>query len=260
MSARWDCRRQPGEMVHFPQASWERGLAHGAVSSGQGPVGSGALAWGWRSSASTGVGLNPPSSAGPHSQKEEAERATHTWKLLQTVSTGACNLPVKAKPLWFGSIPLAKMSQRRPERLNHLRGDTAGLEQGCGLVLAEGSPCSTPRGLGEPSWLSRQGREVWLSQDTQPWEQGEQGRPQRGKGVGVCGWGPGAITWRGVARCLLQFHSDSTGAGAAGREGKMEGRPWTHPLSSASPGHACQPQALSRESSHAPALQADSSF
>lgn len=68
-------------------------------------------------------GAGPPSSARPHSQKEAAERATHTWKLLQTVSTGACNLPVKAKPLWFGSIcPLAKMGQRRPERLNHLRG------------------------------------------------------------------------------------------------------------------------------------------
>ena len=112
-------------MGHFPQASWERGMARRAVSSDRGPVGSGAPAWGWRGSANTGVGLDPPSSARPHPQKEAEERTALTWKLLLSASTGACNLPVKAKPLWPGSIcPIAKMSQRRPERANHLKQET----------------------------------------------------------------------------------------------------------------------------------------
>ena len=111
-------RRQPGDTARFPRAPWGRGLAQGAVSSGWGLWAVG-LWHGDGGALPTRVGLDPPSPAGPRSQKEAAERATHTWKLLQTVSTGACNLPVEAKPLWF---PLAKMGQRRPERLSHLRG------------------------------------------------------------------------------------------------------------------------------------------
>lgn len=100
-------------------------MARGAVSSGHGSVGSGALAWGWWGSANTGVRLDPPSSARLHSQKEAEERTALTWKLLLPASTGACNFPVKAKPLWSGSIcPLAKMSQWRPERANHLKQGT----------------------------------------------------------------------------------------------------------------------------------------
>lgn len=159
MSARGDFRRQAGEMGHFPQASWERGMARGAVSSGRGPVGSGAPAWGWRGSANTGVGLDPPSSARPHPQKEAEERTALTWKLLLSASTGACNLPVKAKPLWPGLIcPLAKMSQWRPERANHLKQETCtgtGVWPRPGRLLILLRPGDSGNHLGR---LAREGR------------------------------------------------------------------------------------------------------
>ena len=115
-----------------------------------------------------------------------------------------------------------------------------------------------PRGLGQPPWPSRQGGEVWLSWDTQPWEQGEQGRPQKGKGIGVGGRGLGAIMWgdgEAFTKAPRWFHW--CGSGCTWED---DGRQTTQQSSAASPGRACQPRASSRESSHAPALQADSSF
>ena len=176
-------------MGHFPQASWERGVAGGAVSSGHRPVGSGALAWGWQGSANAGVGLDPPSSAGPHSQKEAEERAALTWKLLLPGSTGACNLPVKAKPLWSGSIcPLAKMSQRRPERVSHLKQGTGlhwnGVWPRPGRQLILLHPGDSGSHLGSHGTLSRGNK-------------GSRVNPKEGRELELVDGDLGAITWRG---------------------------------------------------------------
>ena len=97
-----------------------------------------------------------------------------------------------------------------------------------------------------------------MSQDTQPWEQGEQGRPKEGRELESVGGDPGHHV-EGVARCSLQFHSDSTGAGALDVRGRWRavcGHPAQHSVTRL----RVSPQALSLESSPVPALQADSSF
>ena len=204
-------------MAHFPRATWGRGLAHGAVSSGWGLWAVG-LWHGDGGALPTRVGLDPPSSAGPRSQKEAAERAIHAWKLLQTVSTGACDLPVEAKPLWLGSVcPLAKTGQRRPERLNHPRGGHGWTGSVCPLAkTGQQRPERLNHLRGRHGWTGtgvwpRPGRRLTL---LHPGDSGTHravsprkgglvvtghsavgargaGSTQRGKGVGVRGWGPG---------------------------------------------------------------------
>ena len=139
----------------------------------------------------TRVGLDPPSSAGPRSQKEAAERAIHAWKLLQTVSTGACDLPVEAKPLWLGSVcPLAKTGQRRPERLNHLRGRHGWTGTGVWSRPGRRLTLLHPGDSGTHRAVSPRKGGLVVTGHSAVGARGA-GSTQRGKGVGVRGWGPG---------------------------------------------------------------------
>lgn len=223
MSARRGFRRQAGETGRFPQASRERGTARGAVSSGRGPAGSGALAWGRRGSANTGVRLDPPSSARLHSQKEAEERAALTWKLLLPASTGACNFPVKAKPLWSGSIcPLAKMSQRRPERANHLKqgtctGTAVWPRPGRWLILLH--PGDSGNHLGRLAREGRSGCHGTLSRGSK----GSRVDPKKGRELELVD-GDSGPSCGGMERRLLKLPGGSTGVGAAARGRTMGGR------------------------------------